>query len=95
MSRPHSKLLPPRNVEYTSEPLAFSFVTNASRLLLTDPVRSNAPVVVGKFGDCVMPVMYALPAASAATPYGVSALEPPRYVEYAIPGSITRSRCAS
>ena len=56
-SRPHSELPPPRKVEYTSAvPAALILLTNASRLLLAEPVRSNAPAVVGKLGDCVKPV---------------------------------------
>ena len=80
-------------VEYTSAvPVAFNFVTNTSETLVAAPVRPNAPAVVGKSGDCVVPTMYVLPLASTAMPAPVSWLEPPRNVEYATPGSMIRSR---
>src|SRR6187455_465630 len=65
IARPHSKLLPPRKVEYTSAvPVGFTLVMNASRELLVAPVLSNEPALVGKLGDCVEPTIYALPAVS-------------------------------
>ncbi len=55
--RPTSGLPPPMKVEYTSAvPVGLSLLTKTSRLLLAEPVRSNAPAVVGKFGDWVNPV---------------------------------------
>ena len=56
IARPKSKLLPPMNVEYTSAvPAAFNLVTKTSEKLLVAPVRLNAPAVVVKSGDCVVP----------------------------------------
>ncbi len=72
-------------------PAAFSFETKTSAKFCAAPVRSKAPVVVGKLGDCVVPATKTLPAASTAIPVAVSALEPPRNVEYCTPGSITSS----
>ena len=46
------------NVEYTRPvPAAFSLVTNTSEKVLVAPVRLNAPAVVLKSGDCVVPTM--------------------------------------
>ena len=39
----------------SADPDAFSLVTNASAELFAAPVRLNAPSVVGKSGDCVVP----------------------------------------
>jgi len=55
-----SKLLPPKYVEYTICPEAFSFVTKASAqtqplLKLQPPGASCMALAVGKFNDCVCP----------------------------------------
>jgi hypothetical protein len=72
---------PPRYVEYSSAlPAGFSFVTNALPMPLA--LVSNAPDVVGKSGEPVRPVRYALPMASTAISTAVSSLIPPRKVEY-------------
>ena len=44
-------------------------------------LRSKAPPVVGKFEDFVVPVTYALPLPSIATPFANSMLLPPTNVE--------------
>ena len=52
--------VPPRNVENTKpEPLGLSFATNASVAsnVPTLSVRSNAPLVVGKFREVVEPAI--------------------------------------
>ena len=53
---PSSRKLPPRYVEYTrAEPAAFSFVTNASEK--PGAIVWNAPEVVGKFEENVVPLI--------------------------------------
>jgi hypothetical protein len=49
--------------------------TNLSAL---SKLRSYAPGVVGKSGDCVLPPTYAFPAVSTAIPTAPSAPLPPR-----------------
>src|SRR3954470_22288525 len=93
--RASSRLLPPTNVEYTSpEPAALSLVTKTSLKFEVAPVRSKAPVVVGKSGDCVVPATNAFPAALTAIPVPISWLLPPRKVVYWTPGSMMSSRSA-
>src|ERR1700736_2619184 len=86
MSWPLSYPLPPMKVEYTkADPEGLSFVTKASPFWhgwMSPQLVWNAPNVVGKLGDLVVPVTYALPALSAAMPFVRSSLLPPRYVEY-------------
>ena len=49
--------------------------------LSTLKLRSNAPAVVGKPEDIVLPVTYALPVESTAMSRPHSEFEPPRNVE--------------
>src|SRR5262245_10544209 len=73
--------LPPMSVEYTSaDPVGLNLVTKPSPLLASGVV-SNAPGVVGKFGEEVPPATDALPAPSTATSAPLSESCPPRYVE--------------
>src|SRR6516165_10292186 len=54
----------PKYVEYTRAPDGLSLLTNPPELLSVE----DAPEVVGKSVDVVLPVTYALPAESTATP---------------------------
>src|ERR1035438_8582670 len=67
---------PPRNIEYTSSPVALSFATYDRSWLLPGGVL---PVlaVMGKSGEFVTPAMYALPAPSTAIPATESFTDPP------------------
>jgi hypothetical protein len=76
-----SEAAPPRNVEYTSfEPVAFNFVTNTSKSPFA--VVSNAPGVVGKSSELVLPITYALLAESTLMRTPKSTWDPPINVEY-------------
>ena len=78
MATPSSADPPPRYVEYTSElPSGLSFVTNAvsdDSPIFVMLLVWNAPAVVGKSNAPVVPVMYAEPAPSIATPLAQPAL---------------------
>ena len=54
-------------------------------------MRRNAPVVVGKSGDWVVPATNTFPPELATMPLPTSALLPPRNVVYWTPGSMTSS----
>ena len=80
MPLPTSSALPPRYVENTRPvPAGFSLVTKTSS---PPPDVDCSGLAVGKFDDAVLPVTYALPAASTANPNARSSPLPPRYVRY-------------
>ncbi|PYQ56355.1 MAG: hypothetical protein DMF58_20990 [Acidobacteria bacterium] len=77
MSVASSTLLPPMNVEYTSdEPPEFSFETNTSRG--PPPNTGCKAFAVGKSVDPAKPATYAAPLASTAIPKPRSSPVPPR-----------------
>src|SRR3954471_19511810 len=94
--------LPPRYVPYASDrPSGRSLTTNASGQAIDGGGPHWRPRScawrarrVGKSGDRVVPVTYAAPARSTATPPLVSPFVPPRYVEYASSRPLVES-CAT
>jgi hypothetical protein len=48
--------LPPKYVDQTTDPVEFSFATNAFAIPGLPDVRWNAPAVVGKSAEVVTPV---------------------------------------
>jgi hypothetical protein len=78
---PMSSLLPPRYVEYVrAEPAGSKRVTKASLVDAAPSVAWNG-LTVGKLVEAVVPVTWAAPVPSTATPRAPSAALPPRNVE--------------